>query len=47
MKQTIERDLLRHFLATIAYRTQKAIRGAPREYWNFSAGNKPRTLARL
>ncbi|MEX1139671.1 MAG: hypothetical protein WEB33_13395 [Bacteroidota bacterium] len=43
MKQNIERDFLKHFLAAIAYRTQKAVRDAPREYWDFSAGNKART----
>ena len=38
-----ERALLRHFLAALAYRTQKAIRDAPAEYWEFSAGNMVRT----
>ncbi len=35
--------MLRHFLAALAYRTQKAIRGAPDDYWTFDAGNKVRT----
>ena len=45
MKQKIERELLKHFLASIAYRTQKAVRDAPMEFWEFSAGNKTRTPA--
>jgi hypothetical protein len=35
--------MLRHFLAALAYRTQKAIRGAPDDYWTFDAGNKVRS----
>jgi hypothetical protein len=38
-----DRELLRHFLAAIAYRTQKALRGAPQHYPTFSAGNRTRT----
>ena len=38
-----ETELLRHFLAALAYRTQKAIRGAPEGYWAFQAGNRVRT----
>jgi hypothetical protein len=34
-----KRDLLRHFLATIAYRTRKAVAGAPRDFANFDAGH--------
>lgn len=37
--------LLRHFLATLAYRTQKAIRGAPEHYADFEAGKGVRTPA--
>lgn len=37
------RALLRHFLAALAYRTQKALRGAKPEFANFSAGNQVRT----
>lgn len=37
------RDLLLHFLAAIAYRTQKALRDAPDGYPDFSAGNRSRT----
>ena len=42
-----DRELLRHFLAAIAYRTQKALRGAPDHYPTFSAGNRVRTPAEL
>jgi hypothetical protein len=38
-----ERRLLRHFLASIAYRTQKALRNAPREFADFRAGSQVRT----
>jgi hypothetical protein len=41
---TIEtRGLLRHFLGSIAYHAQKAIRDAPEGYWAFAAGNRART----
>jgi hypothetical protein len=30
-----DRKLLRHFLATLAYRTQKALRGAPADFGSF------------
>ena len=36
-------DLLRHFLGSIAYHAQKAIRDAPAGYWEFAAGNRVRT----
>jgi hypothetical protein len=35
--------MLRHFLAALAYRTQKALRGAPPDFATFDAGNKVRT----
>jgi hypothetical protein len=35
--------LLHHFLAALAYRTQKALRGAPAEFASFRAGLKVRT----
>jgi hypothetical protein len=35
--------LLKHFLAAIAYRTQKALRGAPDSFGHFQAGNNVRT----
>jgi hypothetical protein len=38
-----ERALLKHFLAAIAYRTQKALRDAPAHYPDFSAGHQART----
>ena len=39
--------MLRHFLAALAYRTQKALRGAPESFGSFSAGNEIRTPAEL
>jgi hypothetical protein len=42
-----DRVLLRHFLAAIAYRTQKALRGAPDSFGHFSAGNRVRTPTAL
>jgi len=41
------RALLVHFLATLAYRTQKALRGAPPTFGTFSAGHDVRTPAEL
>lgn len=38
-----ERAVLRHFLAAIAYRTQKALREAPPHYPEFDAGHQVRT----
>lgn len=38
-----KRDLLRHFLAAIAYRTQKALRGAPVGFADFRAARGVRT----
>ena len=37
------RRLLQHFLAALAYRTQKALRGAPDGFENFRAGTNVRT----
>jgi hypothetical protein len=39
--------MLRHFLGALAYRTQKAIRGAPDEFANFEAGSQARTPSQL
>jgi hypothetical protein len=39
--------LLRHFLAAIAYRTQKALRGAPGSFAEYSAGHRTRTPVEL
>ncbi len=38
-----KREMLRHFLAALAYRTQKALRDAPEGFGDFKAGNKART----
>jgi hypothetical protein len=38
-----KRALLLHFLAALAYRTQKALRGAPAEFASFCATPKVRT----
>jgi hypothetical protein len=38
-----KRKLLRHFLATLAYRTQKALRGAPDSFPSFRAAPTVRT----
>jgi hypothetical protein len=38
-----ERRLLRHFVATLAYRTQKALRGAPPEFASFRVAPETRT----
>ena len=37
------RRLLQHFLAALAYRTQKALRGAPDDFADYYGGNKVRT----
>ena len=42
-----QRKLLKHFLAALAYRTQKAVRGASPEFGTFSAGGKVRTPIEL
>ncbi len=42
-----KRALLRHFLAALAYRTQKALRGAPSDFGSFSAAGGVRTPAEL
>lgn len=42
-----KRNLLRHFLAALAYRTQKALRGAPAEFGDFRAADGIRTPAEL
>ena len=41
------RALLRHFLAALAYRTQKALRGAPAEFGDFRAAEGVRTPSEL
>lgn len=42
-----ERNLLRHFLAALAYRTQKALRDAPPEFAEFDPGNQVRSPKEL
>ena len=39
--------MLRHFLAALAYRTQKALRGAPAEFADFDPGMRVRTPREL
>jgi hypothetical protein len=41
------RSLLRHFLAALAYRTQKALRGAPEGFGDFRAAEGVRTPSEL
>jgi hypothetical protein len=38
-----KRELLRHFLAALAYRTQKALRDAPESFYSFRVAPKVRT----
>ena len=42
-----KRTLLRHFLAALAYRTQKTLRSAPASFASFDAGNKARAPKEL
>lgn len=42
-----KRSLLKHFLAALAYRTQKALRDAPPEFADFRAGPQVRTPHQL
>ena len=49
MDEQAKRDMLRHFLGALAYRTQKALRGAPESFGDFDAGSQvriPRDLVR-
>jgi len=39
--------MLRHTLATLAYRAGKALRGAPETFADFKIGEKPRTPAKI
>lgn len=41
------RELLRHTVATVAYRGGKALRGAPESFATFTVGDSPRTPARI
>jgi hypothetical protein len=42
-----KRELLRHFLAALAYRTQKALHDAPESFFSFCVGSKVRTPIEL
>lgn len=42
-----KREMLGHFLAALAYRTQKALRDAPDGFADFDAGNNVRTPKEL
>jgi hypothetical protein len=44
---TESRRLLQHFLAALAYRTQKALRDAPPDFADFRAGQNVRTPSEL
>ena len=44
---TSSRELLRHAVATVAYRGGKALRGAPESFANFKIGEKSRTPAQI
>ncbi len=46
-KSGSERELLRHMLATLAYRGGKALRGAPGGFAEFPAGDKTRTPGQI
>jgi len=46
-KMDDKRYMLRHFLAALAYRTQKALRDAPEGFGDFQAGNDVRTPEEL
>ena len=42
-----ERALLRHTIATLAYRGGKAVRGAPESFSSFAIGNPPKTPGQI
>jgi hypothetical protein len=46
-KMDDKRELLRHFLAALAYRTQKALRDAPLDFGSFRAAEGVRTPAQI
>ena len=46
-KESTDRDLLRHCIATLAYRGGKAIRGAPDGFADFKASEKTRTPGQI
>jgi hypothetical protein len=45
--QDTSRQMLRHTLATLAYRAGKAMRGAPESFADYSTGEKGRTPVRI
>ena len=45
--QDAGRQMLRHTVATLAYRAAKALRGAPESFADYSTGEKGRTPARI
>lgn len=47
MAPDAKRELLRHFLAAVAYRARKAILGAPVDFGNFEAGHGVRKPAEI
>jgi hypothetical protein len=42
-----KRELLRHAVATVAYRGGKAVRGAPASFASYAADDSPRTPAKI
>jgi len=42
-----QREMLRHSVATLAYRSAKALRGAPASFSDFPAGQGPRTVGKI
>jgi hypothetical protein len=42
-----QREMLRHSVATLAYRSAKALRGAPASFSDFPAGVGPRTVGKI
>ena len=42
-----KRDLLRHTVATVAYRGAKAVRGAPASFATYGMADSPRTPAKI
>jgi len=47
MTEKVKRALLKHYLAALAYRTQKALRGAPKNFGSFSLRSDVRTPQEL
>jgi hypothetical protein len=43
----VQRQLLRHTLATMSYRSAKSVRDAPESFGSFSSGDKGRTPAQI